>query len=304
MYLVGLLYALFASCFTFSKSALEYGEPLFMIGVRMSLAGAILLTLSYSKKESPSWNKGLILRLILLGICNIWLVNSFEFWGLKSLSSARTCFIYSLSPFVSAILSYLIFKEKLTSMKWLGLIIGFAAFIPLFLAGEGMEGLLSGKISWPEVSVAMAAILGCYGWILLRDLVKNYHCSFFLANGFSMLLGGGLALIHSALSEEWTPIPVNNASAFFSLAFLVMIISNFLAYNIYGYLLKKYTATFLSFAGFITPLFTALFGFLFLGERVNSTFWYSSLVVFLGLYLFSRDELRKGIRVKQEPSLQ
>ena len=236
-------------------------------------------------------------RLVLLAICNIWLVNAFEFWGLKMLTSARTCFIYSLSPFVSAILSYLIFKEKLTVFKWIGLTIGFAAFVPLFLAGEGLEGLVSGQISWPEASVAMAAVLGCYGWILLRELVKNFNCSFFFANGFSMLLGGTIALGHSFLTEEWNPIPVNNIPAFFSLALLVMIISNFLAYNIYGYLLKKYTATFLSFAGFITPLFSALFGFIFLGEVVTSSFWISSGVVFFGLYLFSRDELRKGIRI-------
>ena len=179
----------------------------------------------------------------------------------------------------------------------MGLTIGFTAFLPLFLEGEGVESLVGGKISWPEVSVALAAVLGCYGWILLRELVKNYNCSFFFANGFSMLLGGSIALIHSFLTEEWNPIPVTNLPAFLSLAFLVMIISNFLAYNIYGYLLKKYTATFLSFAGFITPLFSALFGFIFLGEVVSNSFWISSAIVFFGLYLFSRDELRKGIRL-------
>jgi drug/metabolite transporter (DMT)-like permease len=227
-------------------------------------------------------------------------VNAFEFWGLKLLTSARTCFIYSLSPFVSAILSYFIFKEKLTGTKWVGLTIGFAAFMPLFLQGEGLQSLLSGQISWPEASVATAAVLGCYGWILLRELVRTFNCSFFFANGFSMLLGGSIALIHSYLTENWDPIPVTNPAAFFSLALVVMVISNFLAYNIYGYLLKKYTATFLSFAGFITPLFSALFGFLFLGETVTSSFWVSSSIVFFGLYLFSRDELRKGIRLAPE----
>ena len=51
MYLVGLLYALFASCFTFSKSALEFGEPLFLIGTRMVIAGVILLALASFRKE-------------------------------------------------------------------------------------------------------------------------------------------------------------------------------------------------------------------------------------------------------------
>jgi drug/metabolite transporter (DMT)-like permease len=299
MYLVGLLYALFASCFTFSKAALEYGEPLFLIGVRMIFAGVVLLALTNFKKEKIQWSKGLLFKLTLLGICNIWLVNAFEFWGLKQLTTARTCFIYSLSPFVSALLSYIIFREKLTVMKWLGLTIGFTAFLPLFLNAETFSDLLEGGFSWPELSVAMAAILSCYGWILLKQIMKNYNCSFLFANGFSMLLGGIFAISQSALTETWDPIPVSNAPLFFSLAFLVMVISNFLAYNIYGYLLKRYTATFLSFAGFITPLFTALFGFLFLGEMVSNSFWIASSVVFIGLYIFSREELRRGIRISE-----
>jgi drug/metabolite transporter (DMT)-like permease len=60
-------------------------------------------------------------------------------------------------------------------------------------------------------------------------------------------------------------------------------------------LLRRFTATFVSFAGFTTPLFTAILGWFFLGETVTMSFYLSTIVVFSGLYLFYQDELQKGV---------
>jgi drug/metabolite transporter (DMT)-like permease len=66
----------------------------------------------------------------------------------------------------------------------------------------------------------------------------------------------------------------------------------------YASLLKKYTATFMSFAGFIAPLFTALYGWAFLGEIITWHFYASSAIVFVGLFLFYKDELNKDENVE------
>jgi len=58
----------------------------------------------------------------------------------------------------------------------------------------------------------------------------------------------------------------------------------------YGYLLKQYSATFLSFAGFSTPLFAALFGWLFLSELVTFHFFVALGLLTVGLGIFYRDE--------------
>ncbi len=140
MLYVLLLYALFASVFTIAKTALEHVQPLFLIGTRMFFAGFVLLSYQFLvKKQTLSLGRKTWWRLILLAIFNIYLTNVCEFWGLRYLTSFKTCFIYSLSPFLSALFSYFLFSEKLTSKKWIGLVIGFLGFLPILLNQTSSE---------------------------------------------------------------------------------------------------------------------------------------------------------------------
>lgn len=295
MYLVILLYALFASVFTISKTGLEYASPFFFVGTRMMMAGLIMLGYQYFfKREGFGFKKEHFWRVFRLALFNIYLTNVFEFWGLKYLTSFKTCFIYSLSPFVSALLSYFMFSERLTVKKWIGLAVGFAGFIPILLtqtASEEGTGTLF-FLSWAEIAVMIAAVCSVYGWILLSQLVKENGYSTFMANGLSMLIGGSMALTHSALVETWDPIPVSNPWIFVECAILLIAISNLICYNLYGYLLRRFSPTFMSFAGFTTPLFTALFGWIYLNEVVTWPFYLSALIVFAGLLLFNQEEIR------------
>ncbi len=301
MILVVLLYALFASVFTVGKEALEVSTPLFIVGTRMTFAGVLMLSyLLLFKREKLVLSGVNWMRLCLLGVINIYLVNALEFWGLKYLTSFKTCFIYSLSPFVSAILSYLIFSERLTKGKWIGLTIGFLGFIPILTHSTEIENAV-GQLwifSWPELFVVGAAILSCWGWILLRQLVREGGCSSLMANGASMLIGGLIALGHSALVDDWNPVPVTEMAPFLETALLMLLLSNLLAYNLYGYLLKRFTATFISFAGFTTPIFSAIFGWLLLDETINLPFILSTAIVFVGLLFFYLEELKTGYTVQ------
>ncbi len=47
--------------------------------------------------------------------------------------------------------------------------------------------------------------------------------------------------------------------------------------------------------GFLSPLFTALYGWILLGEMVSWHFYVSCIVVFIGLYLFYQEELQETV---------
>lgn len=298
---VFVLYGLFASVFVIAKMALAYTSPFFLVGSRMTVAGILMLAYQgYSNPGSFTLTRAAWMRLFLLGFFNIYLTNVLELWGLQYLTSFKTCFLYSLTPFFSALFSYLLFSESLTPKKWVGLLIGFVGLTPLFLQ-HNLAEVAGGQFSIfsiAELSVLAAVVTGSYGWILLRQLVASDGCSPFLANGVSMLFGGLCALAHSWSYETWDPLPVTDWLPFLEMTCLLMLISNAIAYNLYGFLLKRFSGTFLSFAGFSTAWFTALFGWYFLGEQITWSFLLSAATVFAGLSFFYQEELR-GATVHQ-----
>lgn len=299
MSLVFLLYALFASVFTVAKEALHVSSPIFLVGSRMLLAGLLILAFLYfRKRETLKLQKGQLIQILLLGFFNIYLTNILELWGLQYLTSFKTCFLYSLSPFLTALFSYFSFKETLNWKKWLGLLIGFSGFLPILLCQSDQENISGqlGIFSLAEIAVLCAVLSSVFGWVVLKKLVSHMSCSFLVANGYSMLFGGALGLLHSMYSESWNPIPVSNTLVWIECSLFLIIISNCICYNLYGYLLKKFSSTFMSFAGLSTPVFTALFGGFFFGEQPSWDFFISFMVVFFGLLMFYREEL-KAIRV-------
>lgn len=301
LFLVFFCFFSWSTSFALGKIALGCAPPIFLTGSRMLLAGLIILAfLALFQRKELKIKKHQLFPLLLFALSAVYISNIFEFWGLQYLTAAKACFIYSLSPFLSAFFSYLEFKEKITPKKLLGLTIGFVGYIPVFLFqfnSEQNSGLA--LFSWPEVALLIATASAVYGWILLRKLGKNEGMSPLMTNGASMCLGGLFALIHSLFVDKWSPLPITNYSGFFQGVFLMILISNIFCYNLYGWLLKRFTATFLSFAGLLTtPLCAALFGWLLLGETIHWTFFLSVSIMSFGLWFVYSEELKLGYIIK------
>lgn len=301
MPLVILLFALFASLFTLSKTALDFSEPFFLIGSRMAFAGIILLAHQYFfNRKSFRIKSEHVVPLLLLAFISIYVTNISEIWGIQFMSSAKACLIYSLSPFIAALFAFWLLKETLTSKKWLGLCIGFVGLTPILFVGTQASSLAKDLffVSWAEIALITAVFSSVYGWILLKKIINEFEYTPIMANGVSMLIGGILALVHSyAIGENWTPVPIidNQYAAFIECAFWMTIISNVVCYNLYGYLLKRFSATFMSLAGLVTPLFASLFGWYFLDETITWHFFASMALFSVGLAIFYQEEIATNL---------
>jgi drug/metabolite transporter (DMT)-like permease len=289
--------------FSLGKMALEYSSPLFLTGTRMLLAGILLLIYVFLKqRDLLKVDKKDLFPLALFALMSIYLTNAFEFWGMQKLSAVKGCFIYSLSPFFAAFFSYLHFGEKLTLKKWLGLSIGLVGIIPGISISQGFSDLYQGmfNFSWPELSLIAAVLFSVYGWILLRLLVKGNTLSPLTVNGYGMLIGGLIALVHSHLVDVWSPLPIKAGSyfAFSHIILWMILVSNIICYNIYGFLLRKYTATLLSFTGLLSPFFAALTSWILLGETPSPVIIVSTCIVIIGLYIVYQEELKQGYLIK------
>lgn len=303
------LFAVWSSAFPLGKMALMTAPPIFLTAMRMMLSGSILcIYLFFRDRSALKIERAHYLPIFLYALLNIYLTNILESWGLQYLSSAKASFIYSLSPLFASFFSFLQFREKLTWKKALGLGLGIISFYPVLSMQTGQEKVWNvlGFLSWPFLAFVGATLASVYGWVLLRMLVKSREesssLSPFTVNGVGMLLGGCMALVHSFLADGWHPTPVYSGQegSFLQLLLSLSFISHILCYNFYGFLLKRFTATFLSFVGLLSPFFASLLGYLFLGEPFSWVILGSSCIILLGLWLVYSEELRQGYIVKKK----
>lgn len=176
--------------------------------------------------------------------------------------------------------------------------IGFLGFIPVIMTQTGSEELFhfGAFFTLPTLAIMAAALFSIYGWVLLRLTIKDQEISPVMANGSSMLIGGLMALGHSLCVDSWQPTPVNPQmiSPFLQGVFFMTVLYNVLCYNLYGMMLKRFTATFLSFVGLLSPIFASLSGWIFLKEPISWTILLSTGIVSIGLWIVYYAELKQG----------
>jgi len=259
----------------------------------MFLAGLALLTYQYfSPRQHFQIKAKDFWYYIQIIFFSIYINYILRFLALRDLSSAKTSFLFSLTPFISAIYTYIFFKEKITRKQFIGLIIGFLGIIPILITMSPVEHKINKLLffSWQECAIFLSIACNCYGWIVMRKLVHKKNYSPLMVNGITMAAGGLLALITSYFLEG--PVNITHPKQFITGLIVIIIVSNIICHNLYGYLLKIYTPTFLSFAGFLMPVFTTLYSIVFLDETITWHFYLSSIIVLCGLLLFYQEELR------------
>lgn len=318
MFLILLQYMLLATTFTLGKAAMDYVQPIFFIGIRMIIGGLLLLVYQYFFDRSQ-WrlDKKDLYIFVKMMLFHIAISFGCEFWALQYVAPAKAGLMWNFSPFVTALFAYLYHNERMTGKQWLGLVVGFVGLLPSVFSFAPEEMLSGGWsfVSYAELVLCIAIISGSYAWIIMKELVTDKGYSPVMVNGVAMLGGGVIDLLASLVTENppyITMIPRFGAHcdtslaqslcavfsgeyAGFILAFIYLIalilIANVVCFNLYGYLLRSYSATFVSFCGFTTPLFAALFDWLFRGEVVGLSFFASVAIVSIGLFLFYQDEL-------------
>jgi len=293
MTLIIFMYALFATSIPICKLLLQSTTPLFLLGSRNVIAGILLLVWQYIQNKKKLYIKSkhinYFAQITILGI----LINYFlRFWALGHLSIVKTCLLFNFGPFFTALYSYFLFKESLTKNQWFGLLIGFTGLIPIIISTSPEEAAMGELfyISWPELAILLSVAAHSYSYIVVRILIKDKHYSPMLVNGSTYFVGGFIALVASYYLDGF--MPLSNPKLYFSWLAVIIVVSNMIAHTMYGHLLKYYTATFLAFAGFIAPLFSALYGWGFFNETITWHFYASSIIVFAGLALFYKDELK------------
>lgn len=291
MFAIIAIYALLATTFVIAKLALAYAHPFFLIGVRMSLAGLILGTwLLVRSPDRLKIKKEDFFSFLKISFFHVYLAFTCEFWSLQYLSSAKTNLIYTSTPFIAAILSYIILKERLSWKKAAGLTLGLIGLMPVTFTNESNPacGWFQDEML-PEAILMIAVVSASYAWFEIKKMMNKGY-SLVLINGFAMLTGGVASLLSSWMIFGSESFAVEQPMEFFKYVALMIIVSNLIFYNAYAWLMKKYSITFLTFAGFLSPVFGAIYGHTLLNEAIGWQYGASLALITLALYIFYKEE--------------
>ena len=298
------LYFLSAINLILRKVILTWSQPIFFQGIRLTVAGVVILGYLYLFHPALlRFKKRDIGLLFQVALFFAYLSYVLSVVTLDDLSSARFAFMFNLSPFITAILAYFFLKQKLNKWEIISLVIGFLGFLPLALVGQ-RDGIASASLlSWPGFQLLISNATYAYGWILVSKLVNNRGYSPFLVTGIAFAGGGFAMLCTSFIFENWLAVmPVTDLLRFSTYLLGIVVISEVIISNAYATLLRTYSVTFLAFAGTLYPLFSALLGWLFFKEKITYNFFISAVIVSCALYLFylaERNKQRSRV-VKQE----
>jgi drug/metabolite transporter (DMT)-like permease len=287
MILIVFLYALLALTFVLAKGAVTISSPLFFIAIRMLIAGAILLLLTaiWKKKIFPSKKDAPFF--LLTAVLHIYIPFAGEFWSLQFLDALKVNFVYALTPFFALFLEFLIHKRQPSLRLIAGISCGFLSLmILLFLQNQDTSVRSLFLFSYAECILMFSVISATAAWICIKRLMSQGY-STAMINGWSMVVGGAFCLINALIFET---IFVANQIQFFSYMLALILLSNVFIYNMYSILLKDYSLTLLSTAGFLSPLFGILFEVVLTQRAPHVGYFFALGGIVLGLQLVAQEE--------------
>ena len=294
--------ALMSTTFVIAQKALALVGPVYLIGLRMTAAGLLLLgSLALWRRSQFKLQRSDLSSFLKVIIFHIYIAYLAEFWGLQYLSGPKVALLFNFGPFITALLSYFMVRERLLWSQWLGLLISFSGFVLLLLEQHSAAQLVNElwSVALPDLAILLSSTSSVYAWITIQKLTRQQY-SPILINGVGMLGGGLLALLTVPLFESYAQLSWSQSGELALWIGLLILIANVVCYNLYAWLLQRYSATLLSLASLTMPIFAALWEWLWLGKTMSYTFYLAFMIISIGLGLFYLGESRRLARLSAQ----
>jgi drug/metabolite transporter (DMT)-like permease len=270
-----------------NKKAIIHIPFALYVGVKLVLAGSLLIAYYIIAQRKTIQHASIqwyyYLQMIICGAIG---AQYLKYWGLQFISASKAALLFNSSPFFVALFSWLRWRERLAPLQWCGLVLSFIGLIPIIMAttpAEEVAGML-GVFSLPEIAVIIAAACHAISFTAKRAVL---HADGFVSarvNGIYLLTGG----LWSLGSWCWVGMPYEEGMLMTALGYAAFttIIGKVICSTMTLYLLRSYSATFLSFMEYWYPLCVALWSWLLWHEIPSYHYWLSACVVLCGQLLF------------------
>lgn len=255
---------------------------------RFAIACSLLVALAYQLEGGlPRLNRQQLIATFALGVTGIFIYNLTFFAALAHMPAGRSALFIALNPVVTAIALAVIFQERLSKRKWIGIVIAFLGAVIVITRGDlgGALHDLSRSLGVGElimlcavVSWAAYTIIGRHALRGLSPIAATCYASLW---GF-LLLCGGAAFELPALDTSRFTWQVVGCIAY--LAVFGTVVAFVWYYEGVKAIGPARTAVFNN----LVPVFGILFGALLLREPILISMVVGGALVITGVTLTNR----------------
>ena len=265
------LAAIWGSAFMFIKiSAVEFG-PILLVTLRLLIAGLVFMPLLLKKQNRLQFKPYLPSILIIAVVSNALPFTLFAFASLGATSNMLGI-LNGTTAFLTTIIAYFWLKEFISSKQIAGLFLGFIGVVILVNPANGSSTILA----------SMCALVGSLCYAFNGNYLQKYHQSSnkIVLIGWSMLFGGLLMLPLAAFN---LPNQMPNLNSFLSLLWLA-VVSTGIGYIAYVRLIDRIGAVKTSTLTYLLPVFSIIWGAIFLNENITLIIFGGFMFVMMGMY--------------------
>jgi drug/metabolite transporter (DMT)-like permease len=267
-----------------AKYALREFPPLLASGIRMILAGIIMMAVygwHRSAGKIPAWNRADVSRLMFLGVIGVGLNQFFFVLGINSTTVSHAAIMIGLTPITVLLLASLMGMETLSIRRLAGMLIalGGVAVLQLSSSKSGGATLVGDLLVYcAAFTFAVYTVRGKRETSKLGGVVVNTFA--YVGTAVAMLpvtIGYSVAFDYSKVTwVAWT-----------SLLYMA-VFPSVICYSIYYYALTYVPASRVSAFSYMQPLLATLMAIPLLGEHPTKTLVMGGGLVLTGVFLAER----------------
>ena len=265
---------IWATSFIIVKLVLDEISPLTISGLRYFI-GALILLPFILREKNPKISSKMWGTLLILGIAQYAIGNGAIFWSLEYLPATTVSFLMGGITIATLIGGVFWLKEIPTKMQVIGIAV--TLFGGTLFFANGMEA--GEKLGLAIFFVGMLGIT--YFTLAGRKIAREETVSTLQLTGVPLLLGGIVTLLIAMPLEG---IPSASPSTW-GLVLVLATVNTALGYFLYNHALQVLTAIQMNVILNLTPVWTAIFGFFLLDERLGWMQMLAIAVVISGVML-------------------
>lgn len=253
-------------------------SPIFTSFLRSLIASALGVAYCLAIRQTLYHRGMLLVHGIVTGVL-FGLEFACLYLGMLFTDSTRAVILIYLSPFVVATGAHIFLGEKLSPLKWAGLVLAFIGLVSVFY---GKPSKYTRLMFIGDLLEILAAIFwGATTLYIKKYLAEKMHPinTFLYQLIFSIPV---LFLCAYFLEDQWIKNP--GQMVIWSLIFQAVIIA-FVSYLVWFKLIHDYPVAKLSVFTFLTPVFGVAFGVLFQHEELTYGLITGLLMVSAGIYV-------------------